>query len=118
MELFESLESGAIRFSEGKTFNANGREGSAFLVDSLEEAKVRAQACAERNGYAGAEFVCSGAEVPEAALLFSGWATPVELGKIIGAIVEWTTTEKEVTFRGSRPKPLSFEDFNAARHGE
>ena len=123
MKLFEALESGAIRFAGGKEFSAAHRTGSSFQVNSVAEAIQRASACAEQNGCAGAAFVDKDGDVPAAALLAGSgrpWASPVTIdGLIIGAIVEWSSDDIETGHRHrTHNRDVSFDDFNAARHGE
>ena len=123
MDLFTALESGKIRYAADIIFSKYSATKNAFWVKSVEEAKLRAESCAKMNGYAGAVFVPVDGEIPQIALLQGpahAWASPVTInGRVIGAIIEWSSEKIEAEFRRQKnDKLVNFLDFNATRHGE
>lgn len=119
MNILDVLKSSKIRYSRGKYFDAQTLPGERIEVDDMGELeKVRRESAKE---YVGSAFVTFGQELPAAVPVNDPahcWAEAVVVGgKYVGALVTWSTDQREAAHRATRPQVESFSDFNARRHG-
>ena len=122
MNVIEALEAGKIRYSRGVKFSATLKPGYYVHPENLAELSEFVSADAAK--YVGSVFVKFTDDLPAEVPLNSPehcWAEAVFIGpnyEYTGAIVTWSTDEKEAAHRATwQSQNLSFDEFNVRRHG-
>lgn len=119
MTILDALKNGKIRYSQGKYFDATTRPGA--YIGAENQAELRQIVADNAAKYVGSVFVRFDEQLPAQVPVNNPahcWAEPTTIGgKYVGATITWSSDEKEAEYRASKPRPLSFDEFNVRRHG-
>lgn len=123
MTILEALQNKQIRYARGVEFSDTDKPGYCVHWSDLQPETIMTAEEAHAADYVGAKFVRFDEQLPADIPVNNPahcWAYSVQVGdKYVpsGALVVWSTDEKENAWRAAQPQPQSFADFNAARHG-